>query len=260
LLEVADTGRGIAKEFLPHAFDRFRQADASTTRREGGLGLGLSIVKNLVELHGGQITATSEGEGKGATFTVRFPVRAVIEEPIHTRDILGEVDASAGDDERGEANGEHAGVGSQPGSQTSPVRVSGLDGVRVLVVDDQPDAREMLAEALSSFGAVVAVAGSAHEAVDVLIHFHPAVLVSDIGMPDEDGYALLRRVRALPGPDSELPAIALTAYARDEDARQAKLAGFASHVAKPTQPESLATAVVEALERHRAAFAGAAAR
>lgn len=267
VVEVADTGRGISTEFLPHVFDRFRQADASTTRREGGLGLGLSIVRNLVELHGGQISVTSEGAGKGATFTMRLPVRAVVDEPISSSDASRRRGASPGG--VGERPGASLGkepdgrpvAPAQPVDPTSRELASRLDGVRVLVVDDQPDAREMLSEALSSYGAVVSVASSAHEAMGVLSSFHPEVLVSDIGMPDEDGYALLRRVRALPGPERGVPAVALTAYARIDDARRAKVAGFHSHVAKPTRPESLAAAVADALGRHATApRAGAAAR
>jgi CheY-like chemotaxis protein len=230
VLEVEDTGRGIAPEFLPYVFDRFCQADSSTTRREGGLGLGLAIVRHLVELHGGHVAVRSPGRGKGSTFASTFPVRAVVNTlPVGARS----------EDQANEV-------------VPAPIPIDGsidLHGVSVLVVDDQADAREMLREALVSYGAAVEVAGSAVEGVEVLGRFHPAVLVTDIGMPDEDGYALLRRVRALSGPSGQVPAVAVTAYARTEDIHRARQAGFRSHVAKPTRPDALARAVVEALVR-----------
>lgn len=222
VLEVRDTGAGIEPDLLPYVFDRFRQADSTTTRRHGGLGLGLSIVRHLVELHGGQVAVKSEGRGKGSTFIARFPVRAVAEEAMSAR-----------------TNGDVAARSTAALPPGSP----DLSGVRVLVVDDQLDAREMLKEALASYGAVVELADSAREALHVLESFEPEVLVTDIGMPDEDGYALLRKVRALPGDISHVPAVAVTAYARDEDVRNAEAAGFQSHVAKPTRPETLAEAV-----------------
>ncbi len=232
VLTVKDTGRGISSDFVPYVFDRFRQADASTTRREGGLGLGLSIVRHLVELHGGQVAVASEGVGKGATFTAKFPVRALVtEETVENREAVLE-------------------RSMRPAPSAVPVLGdTALEGVRVLVVDDQPDAREMISEALTSYGAIVTVAGSAQEAVDALPRCHPEVLVTDIGMPDEDGFALLRRIRALPGPDRMLPAIAVTAYARAEDARRVMGAGFQSHVAKPARLDILAHAVARAVGR-----------
>lgn len=236
VIEVQDSGMGIEPDFLPFVFDRFRQADSTTTRRQGGLGLGLSIVRHLVELHGGQVSVKSGGRGKGATFVVQFPVRAIAENiptdatvertPVRRSLVPGPL-------EMGEA------------SRTGDVPE--LFGVRILVVDDQPDARDMLKEALASYGAVVEVASSASEAVRIIQSFEPKVLVTDIGMPDEDGYALLRKVRSLPGGLAEVPAIAVTAYARAEDARRARSAGFQSHVTKPTRPDTLAQAVVRAL-------------
>jgi signal transduction histidine kinase/ActR/RegA family two-component response regulator/uncharacterized protein YigA (DUF484 family) len=228
LLEVSDTGIGIASHLLPYIFDRFRQADGTTTRRHGGLGLGLSIVRHLVELHGGQMTVQSAGPGKGSTFVARLPVRNVTQAPQQAR-----------------ADGDAAPAEAPPSAATGPLPQ--LAGVRVLVVDDQADARDMFEEALASYGAVVEAASSADEAVEVLRTFEPEVLVTDIGMPDKDGYELLRAVRALPGPLGQVPAVAVTAYARPEDARRARAAGFREHVAKPTPPKDLARAVMRAL-------------
>ncbi|AKU94476.1 two-component hybrid sensor and regulator [Labilithrix luteola] len=226
VLEVSDSGKGIQRDFLPFVFDRFRQGDSSTTRREGGLGLGLSIVRQLVELHGGQVGVTSDGPGLGTTFHATFPVRAVAAEPPHER-LIGEGDPT---------------VGERPSAQ-SWSDIPDLGDLRVLVVDDQADAREMLTTALEAYGATVAVAGSVHDALGVLRAFEPHVIVTDIGMPDEDGYALLRHVRAMDGSLKSIPAVALTAYARAEDARRCREAGFESHVTKPVRPEHLARAV-----------------
>jgi signal transduction histidine kinase len=207
-LRVSDTGKGIAAGFLPHVFERFRQADAGNARSHGGLGLGLSIVRHLVELHHGSITAESGGAGLGATFTVTLP-----------RPVLEPDDVSKGD-------------------RATPDLLR-LDGVRVVVVDDNPDARELVATVLRGQGAVTVVASSAAEAFAAVVEARPDVLVSDIGMPDEDGYALLRRVRAV----ASLPALALTAYAGLDDARQAEVAGFDRHLAKPIAPALLVDAV-----------------
>lgn len=207
-IAVADTGEGMSPEFLEHAFDRFRQADASTTRKYGGLGLGLAIVRSLVELHGGTVTATSPGKGKGAHFRVRLPV-------------------------------------SQPGSvsqdQSAPLRAASatidLHGFKVLVVDDEPDAREVLERVLCGCGATVFLASSAGQALELLQAQRPDALVSDIGMPDEDGYDLIRRVRALsPDEGGTTPAIALTAFARTEDHQKSLRAGFRRHLNKPIEP------------------------
>lgn len=227
-VSIIDTGEGIAPEFLPHVFDRFRQADASTTRRHGGLGLGLAIVKHLVELHGGTIRADSPGLRLGSTFTVSLPVT-----PVHT---------------------EPAPVGERrhPSSALMPVAADAcaqIDGVRVLVVDDEPDSRSLLQRLLEDCRAVVSTASSSAEAFERLIGERPDVLVSDIGLPVEDGYTLIRRVRALtPDQGGRTPAIALTAYARPEDRMKAIMAGFQHHVSKPVEPAELITMVASVVE------------
>ncbi len=224
-IEVTDTGEGIDPEFMPHIFDRFRQADGSTRRKTGGLGLGLSIVKHIVEAHGGAIEARSV-VGRGATISVRLPVKAV------AVDEDGEAVASglrsAG--ERGE-------------TRFPPVR---LDGLRVLVVDDEPDARRLLVRLLEGVGATVKAAGSAAEALDALAEFRPEMLVSDIGMPGEDGFDLIRQVRSRGHQARDLPAVALTAFVQKDDQRLALLAGFQVHVSKPADPHDL-TAVIASL-------------
>ncbi|BCS35408.2 hypothetical protein TBR22_A46350 [Luteitalea sp. TBR-22] len=216
-LEVRDQGIGIEADFLPFVFDRFRQADSSTTRRAGGLGLGLALVRHIVELHGGTVQARSDGPGTGASFTLTLPIRAVAEWPAVASPAVGVV-----------ADAPPAAV------------VRSLHGVRVLVVDDEADARELLAAALTHAGAHVHAAASAGEAFDALGRVVPHVLVSDIGMPGENGYSLLRRVRATgPTASRALPALALTAYARGEDRESALAAGFTAHLGKPVSPEAL---------------------
>jgi CheY-like chemotaxis protein/anti-sigma regulatory factor (Ser/Thr protein kinase) len=221
LLRVQDDGQGIRPEFLPHLFEPFRQGDGSTTRRHGGLGLGLAIVRQLVQAHGGQITVHSDGEGKGALFTVDLPARPAPRESdkMPTR------------------------PPSAAGSPRASRRVR-LDGVRALIVDDDDDSREFLELMLADQGAIVMSASSAGEALARIARDRPDVLVSDIGMPDVSGYALIRRVRSLPESDGgRTPAIALTAYARAVDGERAFSAGFQAHVAKPVDAERL-TAVV----------------
>jgi CheY-like chemotaxis protein len=209
-----DTGRGIKAADIPYIFDRFRQADSST-RRAGGLGLGLSLVKNLVELHGGRITAESAGEGKGATFTVKLPLRAVSAEPSRNIDLI------------------------EVGGRLSFLPV--LDGLRILTVDDEVQARDLITTLLSRYGAKVTPVSSSAEAIDVLTNQNAKVdlIVSDIGMPDENGYTLIRRIRNMPEPIGKIPAVALTAFGRSEDRISALEAGFQMHVPKPVEPAEL---------------------
>ncbi|MEP6792371.1 MAG: response regulator, partial [Ramlibacter sp.] len=206
------SGVGIKPDFLPHIFDRFRQADGSITRRYGGLGLGLSIVKHLVGLHGGTVEASSAGDGGGSVFVVSLPLIAE--------------DASR----------------ARQGAAPVPFGDVDLAGIKVLVVDDEPDARDLLRRILEECGAVVVTAGSASDALSAVESQRPDVLVSDIGMPDVDGYELLRRVRELAGGQA-LPAIALTAFARPEDRVRALRAGFEMHLCKPVEPSEVVASV-----------------
>jgi signal transduction histidine kinase/CheY-like chemotaxis protein len=226
-LSVADTGRGIRPEFLPHVFDRFRQADSATTRQHGGLGLGLAIVRHLAELHGGTVHAESDGEDLGSTFRVTFP--------------LAQVTAPC------------ACAGVRDGGASAELKFDKpetLTGVRVLVVDDEQDTRALISAVIARSGAEVTACASAGEALETLEAWRPHILMSDIGMPGEDGYALIRRVRALP-PErgGHTPAAALTAYARDEDRGRALAAGFQLHLAKPFSPRELMAAVSELQSR-----------
>ena len=221
-IRVSDTGAGISPAFLPHLFERFRQADSTATRAHGGLGIGLALVRHLVELHGGRVRAESEGEGHGATFTVELPLLAVTTTPVALRSEL----------------------------PRAPDGLPTLDGVRVLVVDDELDARELVTAVLERCGAVVEVAASAAEAMTTLEQSVPDVLVSDVGLPGEDGYALVRKLRSLDADRARIPAVALTAYAHPADRTRALLAGFQMHLAKPIEPEELA-AVVANLARLR---------
>lgn len=220
-LTVADDGVGIAPEFLPHLFERFRQADASASRRYGGLGLGLAIVRHIVELHGGSVRAKSPGEGQGAAFIVTLPLRiAKIEEPPEQR--------------------------VHPTDGGGPLQVDDvtLPGMRILVMDDEPDARLLIRKVLEESGATVLLAGSATEAIELLRQERPHLLLCDIGMPDEDGYEFITRVRHLPADEGrDTPAVALTAFARVEDRTKAMLTGFQNHLAKPFEPEELIATV-----------------
>jgi PAS domain S-box-containing protein len=216
VLSVADTGLGIEPDFLPHVFERFLQADASTTRRFGGLGLGLSLVRHIVELHGGVAAVESEGPGKGSSFTVTLPARAAAPPPSRPGDAGPRAEAAAGS----------------------------LRGVRVLVIDDDDDARDLLAAVLGQAGATVEAAGSAEQGFYAARRFRPHVLISDISMPGEDGNSLIRRLRSLdPAEGGAVPAIALTAYTRVEDRARAIAAGFTAHLGKPVDPDDLVSTV-----------------
>ncbi len=216
---VADTGRGIHPDFLPRVFERFRQAEPSLTRAHGGLGLGLAIVRHLVELHGGTVSAESPGENQGATFTIRLPLA-----------IAESTDQQSGSDDFQ--------------SEVTIVRRA-LTGLRVLVVEDEPDARELLLLTLESSGAKVEAVSSARDALDNLQIFQPHVLLSDIGLPVESGYELIRKIRSLPTQSSQVPAVALTAFATEKDHQMALSAGFQIYLAKPIDPNVL----VEVIER-----------
>jgi CheY-like chemotaxis protein len=215
-ISVCDTGIGIAPDFLPHIFERFRQADSRFSREFGGLGLGLAIARHLVEMHGGSIDATSEGVGKGSVFRVRLPI-------IPSR----AVDRRAG--------------GRPEPSVAAPMPT--LNGLHILLVDDEEDALTMVRELLESAGARVTTVASAEDAMVALEREPPDLLLSDIGMPVMDGFELIRRVRALPASVATVPAAALTAYARDEDRTRALLNGFQAHLAKPIDPRELLVAV-----------------
>ncbi len=215
-IAVKDTGQGIERDFLPYVFDRFRQADSSTTRKAAGLGLGLAIVRHLVELHGGTVAADSPGEGQGATFSVRLPVLAIA--PVRAPAVA----------ER---------------EPPSSVEVPSIAGVRVLVVDDQPDGRELMQVLLAGAGAVVDTASSADEALAALARFRPDVILADLEMPGTDGYALIREIRARSVEQGgHTPAAAVSAHVRPQDRTRALAAGFQTHIAKPATPtEVLAT-------------------
>jgi PAS domain S-box-containing protein len=224
-IAVSDTGLGIAPEQLTRLFERFWQADSSTTRAHAGLGLGLAIVRHLVELHGGSVTAESPGEGQGSTFTVKLPVAPVArtaDEEIRRHPTIRE------------------------GAQIPLAR---LDGIRILLVDDEPDANEALRLFLAGYGAEVRVAGSATLALEILDRWTPDVLLTDIGMPSRDGYSLLAEVRARTDEVARLPAIALTAYASSDDRTRLLSAGFQLHLAKPAQPAELLAAIVSVIAR-----------
>jgi len=225
-LEVAvhDTGSGIPAEQLPTLFDRYRERDpgAATKRRFGGLGMGLSLVKRLVELHGGYVTARSAGENQGATFVVALPLAAV-----HGVD---------------ETDRQHP--RSQLSRPAMDVDLPGLEGVKVLVVDDEPDARDLLRRVLQQRNATVFLASGARDAIDLVRQARPDVIVSDIGMPNLDGYEMIRLIRSLPEEQGgRTPAVALTAFARSEDRRRAMMAGFQVHIAKPAEPAELVATV-----------------
>jgi signal transduction histidine kinase len=234
-IQVSDNGQGISPVLLPYVFDRFRQADSGTKRKFAGLGLGLSIVKYIVEAHGGTVEAHSEGEGKGSTFTVHLPIRAV----------------RLGEDEEGETvsnTGEDEAEDTVPVAERRPlVR---LDGLRVLVVDDEADARRVLVMVLEQAGAVVTTARTVAGAIESLAKARPDVLVSDLGMPDQDGFDLIRQVRDEGHDARELPAIALTAFVQEDNAHSALSAGYQVHLSKPIDPHDL-TSIIASLAGRR---------
>jgi signal transduction histidine kinase len=230
-ISVSDDGDGISPEFLPYVFDRFRQADGTTTRRVGGLGLGLAIVRHLVELHGGTVRAESEGEGKGSTFSVKLPLMSVYQrEP---------------DAERARTHATTS--GSAHSLAECP---ENLDGLKVLVVDDEADTLELIRVSLDQCGARVTTANSSAEALELLSRTPLDVIISDIGMPAEDGFAFIRKVRQLP-PErgGKTPAVALTAYARAEDRLRVLRSGYQMHVAKPVELTELVTIVANVAGR-----------
>ncbi len=218
-IDVTDDGQGIPADFLPYVFDRFRQADGTTTRAHNGLGLGLAIVRHLVELHGGSVRAESGGHGHGSTFVVRLPIAAVR--------MRGDVPEAIENDSKDVVFDE----------------LPPLHGVTVLVVDDESDAREILTMVLTEQGARVIAVGSVTEAIDAIERAKPDVLISDIGMPREDGYTLIRLVKAMEKRIGKIPAAALTAYAGVQDRTRALLAGYSSHLPKPIEPAELAAVV-----------------
>ena len=219
-IAVRDTGRGFAPEFLPLLFQRFQQAETGPSRAYGGLGLGLAIVRHLVELHGGSVSAVSAGEGQGACFTVMLPRAAVaLPSPATER--------------------RHPSVGPLPELEKS----TSLNGVRVLVVDDEPDSNEVVSAVLTYAGAEVRVGGAAAQGLEQLRQWTPHVIVSDIGMPGEDGYAFLAKVRAHSGEVGRIPAIALTAYATTDDRIRIFSSGFQAHIVKPIEPAELIAVV-----------------
>ncbi|HEY9748393.1 MAG TPA: response regulator [Allocoleopsis sp.] len=227
-VSVSDTGQGISPDFVPYVFDRFRQADSSITRSYSGLGLGLAIVRHLIELHGGTVEAYSPGPGEGSTFIIKLPLIPVRIEEKDTQRI-------------------HPTVGQGVSFSDPP----SLKGVRVLIVDDEADARSYLVAVLEQCEAEVIAATSAQEALELLLAKQPHVIVSDIGMPEEDGYSLIRRIRALSADQGgAIPAVALTAYARAEDRTKVIAAGFQIHIPKPVEPAELATVVASLAQRN----------
>ena len=220
-LIVSDNGKGISPDFLPHVFERFRQANSSVSRTEGGLGLGLALVRQLVEMHGGQATVTSGGQGQGTTFTVTLP--AVLTEEV-------------------------SGLAPRPLAFDS----RSLRGYRVLIVDDDADWRDLLETALRAHGAMVVSVTDGRQALEALTTddpaFRPDVMVADIGLPQQDGYALIRQIRGLEGAPARMPAMAVTAYADGRSQRRALDAGFDTFRSKPIAPEAVAAAVIDLLK------------
>jgi CheY-like chemotaxis protein len=228
-ISVEDTGIGIRPDFLPYVFDRFRQAESNTTRRYGGLGLGLSIVKSLVELHGGSVRVKSAGENQGSTFIVALPVSHIRsqESPSDRRHTMG----------------------SDP---LTAIELPRLDGVRILIVDDEQDGRALMARVLEGRGALTYCVTTAEEALGLLSRERFDILLSDIGMPLIDGYELIRRIRQMDLPSAKrIPAIAVTAYARAEDRQRALLAGYQMHLCKPIEAPELVAGIASLLSLSR---------
>jgi CheY-like chemotaxis protein len=226
-LNVSDTGIGIPSNYLPHVFDRFSQKDSSTTRAFGGLGLGLAICKQLVELHGGTISAASQGEGSGATFSVHLPISIA-----HLA-------------QQGTPR-------NHPTTETHPsemLTLPRLDHVHVFVIDDEPDARDLLRTVLEDQGAKVTLFASAEDALDALKMTKPTVLVCDVGMPQTDGYQLIRKLRAEEARGERIPALALTAFARAEDRKRSLVAGYQAHLAKPFDVGELILVIADLVGR-----------
>jgi CheY-like chemotaxis protein len=231
-VRVSDTGVGIDPAFLPYVFDPFRQADSQSTRRVGGIGLGLSIARRLVEAHDGSIRVESAGPGTGTTFVVTLPI--VASRP-------------------------HTAGPAADSKMVRPDRAPNLEGVRILAVDDDPDAREIIERAFERCKATVMTAGSASEAMDLLAKNDFNALLIDIAMPGEDGYALIRKVRALPSPQkASVPAAALTAYAREDQRRAALEAGFQLHIAKPIDPSQLVWSIAKLVSNRTSPLAASA--
>ncbi|HQU86086.1 MAG TPA: ATP-binding protein, partial [Pyrinomonadaceae bacterium] len=218
-IRVKDNGIGITPDFLPHVFDRFRQGDSSTVKKFSGLGLGLAIVRHITEMHGGIVEVFSEGDGKGATFTVKLPIAAIT---VQTEQV--------------ESN-----KGIESDSFVKEPSID-LNGLFILTVDDEPDTCQLLEQVLTHYGANVKSTNSASEALSEFMLNTPDILISDIGMPEEDGYSLIQKIRAIPDA-KKMPAIALTAFARPQDRMKALAAGFQTHVSKPVEPDELATVI-----------------
>jgi PAS domain S-box-containing protein len=226
-LTISDTGEGISAEFLPYVFDRFRQAEGSISRKQGGLGLGLAVARHLVELHGGTITAESEGLGNGAVFTVDLPLAQERRDPARAEERKREVER-----------------------RRSPSGVIRLDGIHVLLVEDDDDSRKLLGTMLKRYGAQVTSTKSAAEALEVFENEVPDVIISDIGMPDQDGYELIRKLRAMPvEKGGKIPAIALTGYASRKDRERALNSGYHQHMAKPIEQADMISAIAALVGR-----------